>query len=469
MSILTNNSLLYTGMFNLNAATDLIAQSLTRLSSGLRINTAADDPSGAIVSVLMDAQLAGLNAAVDNAQQAGHTVNTAAEAAAGVSASLQEIRTLVLEIANSGALTAAEIEAKQTSIDEAVAAINTLVAATSFNGKQLIDGSGAITTSGVDTSQLDEVTVYSTRLGDTPSLPIDINVITSGQLAEVTHSGASIASSVTLQIQGTLGTTTLTFASGAAASAIVAGVNNDTTDTGVSATLSGADGIRFGSTTYGSSAFVSVSVVSGTFNLDSDDGSGTDYGRDAVAIVNGRSVQGQGLKLSYVTPRLTFSATLDESFGAGQADAFHVIGGGLTFQLTGDAVAGVTLGIPNLHAATIGGPTGKVSQVVSGGTYSATDNANTALAIVDEALQQVALLEGRLGGFSTYTLEPTASVLQDSLTQLTAARDAIVNTDFALETANLARGQVLAQTSLALLQIANQQSASLLLLLNGLT
>jgi flagellin len=316
---------------------------------------------------------------------------------------------------------------------------------------------------------LDDVTVYSSRLGGAASLPVTINVTTSAQVAVVTHSGAALASATTLEVQGQNGTATLSFASGAAASAIVAGVNAETANTGVSAALSGTDGVRFNSTEYGADAFVSVTVVTGTFDLDSEGGTGTDYGRDAAAIVNGRLIQGQGLKLTYVGSPLTFSATLDEGFGAGQVDSFDVTGGGLTFQIGAGAAAGVTVGIPNLASAALGGTSGRLSQIISGGSVDATDNASDALAIVDAAIQEVALLEGRLGGFATYTLDRTANALSTAYTQLATAHDAIANTDYALETANFHRGQMLNQASLTMLLVANQQAANVLSLLATLT
>jgi flagellin len=123
------------------------ATSLERLSTGLRINSAADDPSGYVISALLRSQIAGLTQASENSQNVNNMLATANSA-------MQEISKLLLDIQKSviaalgGGLSEDELKAEQASVDAAIQSINSLAQTTRFAGKGLLNGQAALVTSG---------------------------------------------------------------------------------------------------------------------------------------------------------------------------------------------------------------------------------------------------------------------------------------------------------------------------------
>ena len=469
MYSLNTSQIALVSLNHLANANALITRSLERLSTGSRINSAADDPAGSAVATLLECQITDLDQAIQNNQRASSMISTATDALDDVATQLQTIRSLAYDVASDGTLTSEEIAAKQASLDAAVAAINSLANSTTFNGTRLLDGSQNFRTSGVNASQLADVTVHTARLGGATSIPVNVVVTTSAQTAGLTHTGATVTSATVLQLSGLEGTATLSFASGTAASAVVAEVNANQYATGVSAVLSGTDGIIFSSSDYGSNAFVSIQVTSGTFQVDGGNGSGTDYGVDVAGTINAHQATGTGLTLSTVTD--TFSATvrIDEDFGKGTADMFYLTGGGLTFQTGAGAGIGgsTTIGVGGVHSAQLGGLTGKLSDIVSGGSKNVTNYANEALTIIDDAIQQVNLRNTRLGAFQSYTLQSSINVLSTASVQTSGALSLVADTDYALETANLYQGQLLASSALSALQIGYAQAQGVLQLIRS--
>jgi flagellin len=107
-------------------------------------------------------------------------------------------------------------------------------------------------------------------------------------------------------------------------------------------------------------------------------------------------------------------------------------------------------------------------QLGTGGDASlTTDNLDTAAAIVEEAINQVTSLRGRLGAFQRTSLETNKNALGDTLANLTDAESAIRDADFAAETAALTRAQILVQSGTTVLQIANSNPQNVLALLRG--
>jgi flagellin len=119
-----------------------------------------------------------------------------------------------------------------------------------------------------------------------------------------------------------------------------------------------------------------------------------------------------------------------------------------------------------VNTARLGGSSGKLYQLGTGGDASlSTDNLDVAAAIVEEAINQVTSLRGRLGAFQRTSLETNKNALSDTLTNLTDAESAIRDADFAAETAALTRAQILVQSGTTVLQIANSNPQNVLALL----
>ena len=119
--------------------------SLQRLSSGLRINSAADDPAGLVISEQQGAQIAGLQAAIQNTTTATTLVQTADGALSTINNLLAQIRGLAVSSANSGVNDANSLAANQAQIANALSTIDRIAANTQFGTKNLLDGSAGIT------------------------------------------------------------------------------------------------------------------------------------------------------------------------------------------------------------------------------------------------------------------------------------------------------------------------------------
>src|SRR5215469_2501147 len=212
-------------------------KTLQRLSTGLRINSGEDDPAGLIASQQLKAEMAGISQAVSNSQRANNVIATAEGALNEVSSLLQSVKGLIVQAANSGAMSSDEIAANQLQLDSAVQSITRISETTTFAGLHLIDGSLSYLTSGLNSNAIEALDISQANLGTNTSLPVQVNVLTSAQQANLEFSASSIAKSVTLEITGNAGTQTLTFTSGTAASAIAYAINTTSDSTGVMAKM----------------------------------------------------------------------------------------------------------------------------------------------------------------------------------------------------------------------------------------
>ena len=397
-----------------------LSTTLRRLSTGLKINSGADDPAGLIASQSLQSQMAGINQAVSNSQRATNVLSTADAALNEVSNLLDSIKALVVASANTGAESTAEISANQLQVDSAVQSITRIANTTTFDGMNLINGSLDYITSGVSASAIASVQISQADFGTSPTIPVSLNVITSAQTAGLQFRGSAIASSVTLQITGNTGVQTLSFTSGTKSSAIAFAVNSISDTTGVTAALinpaNAASGVAFHSSGYGSSNFVSVAAQSGTFATVDVAGASEQrvVGRDAVATVNGAVVHGSGLNLDVNTGSLNMNLTLSSKFGDGKS-TFTITGGGALFQLGGVVSSSqqVDLGIGSVAASQLGNSdVGFLNDIVTGGRASLVGGkAGTAGQILEAAITQVAELRGRLGAFEKNTLNTTGIII----------------------------------------------------------
>lgn len=472
-TINTNIQSLYAQNGLANSETQLNT-SLERLSTGLKINSGADDPAGLVASQGLKSEMSGISQAIDNSQQANNVIATADGALGEVSSLLQTIVGLVDQAANSGAMSAGEIAANQLQVDSAIQTITRISDTTEFDGQHLIDGSLDYLTSGVHTSAVQALSIAQANLGTQPNMPVQVDVLTSARTAQLNFVGSSIAHSVTLQIQGPDGTQSLSFTSGTTASAIAFAVNTNSDATGVVAKMNNASnaasGIQFDSIGYGSTNFVSVTAQTGTFTTKNTAGQDETRttGVDAVATINGQRVIGNGLELKLNTSSLNVDMTLNSDFGAGKTN-FAITGGGAMFQLGPQVVSNeqVSIGIQSVAADNLGnGNVGWLSDIATGGSASlVSGNAAQASQIVQTAISQVADLSGRLGAFQTDTLDTNVDSLNVALENVTSSESSIVDTDFAAETANLSRAQILVQAGTSVLATANSTPQDVLSLL----
>ena len=446
--------------------------SLQRLSTGLKINSGADDPAGLIASEALKAEQTGINAAIDNANRATNIIGTAEGGLNEVSNLLNELQGLVNQSANTGALSADEVSANQLQVDSILNTINRIANSTSFQGKNLLDGSLAYTLSGAGTSAFDTIAVNGANLPGNKAETVVVQVLNSATLGQVTFAGAGGSaviggSAVTLQIAGNLGTQQLSFAGSTHLSAITAAINNITGETGVTASANGAN-LAFKSQEFGSTQFVSVQAVSGTFAV-TGGSSGKAFGTDAQVNVNGAKATVDGVNVTYRDTNLDMDFKLSAGLNAGQTKAFGITGGGATFQLGSEVkdTLKTSIGIQSVSTSSLGdSTTGFLSSMATGGANQlTTPSLSTAQRILSESINQVSSLRGRLGAFQKYTLGSTINSLGVAYENITAANSSIADTNFASETANLTRYQILAQASTTVLSNANSAPQNVLTLL----
>ena len=486
LTVTNTNTLSLLNILNRNSVqqSDIFRQ----LTTGLRINSGKDDPAGLIALSNLNAELNAVNAALGNNQRTDSMLTVADSAIGEISSLLGEIETLVLASTSEANLTASEVAANQSLIDDALASIDRIVNTTNFNGKKLLDGSFSIQTTGVNgNANLSNLRVFS-RSQSTNNTSLTVTRVASAQTASATFAfaGGSARTQGTTEVAvtGTLGTATLTLTSGLTQSEIVAAVNAAKDLTGVSA-IQGAGHVRLSSTTFGSDAFVSVEVLSGgTINADygtaTDDGDTTNdiqnsskqRGVDAVVTINGQAAGTDGLNVSYNAGGLALEFTLGTDFGTGntadESTSFTVLAsGGATFQLGSTASTRSTIGLDSLASFNLGGGNGsaRLSELKSGGSASLSNDVSGALAAVRSAVGEVASVRGRLAGFQKYQVGSAIRSLESAAVGLTGAVSSIGDTDFAEATARLNRQQVLIQSGVALLGVVNQQAAQILSLL----
>jgi flagellin len=291
---------------------------------------------------------------------------------------------------------------------------------------------------------------------------------------------------VTMELAGSQGVITLTLTSGSSASAIVAAVNNQTDASGIEAvfinTTNANSGVVFRSVGFGSDEFVSVRIINdptgdGEFINSVVDVDGNllkrDTGQDVVAIINGTQTLGEGLKAILNTTLLTLDLTLSPTFAqqTTSAASFAITGGGSLFQLGPqvDTNQQEIIGIQSVSATRLGDPlVGFLSELVTGGSKSLVNGAfREASDVLDTALNQISILRGRLGALERNMLDTNIRQLQITFENLTASESVIRDTDFATETTELTRAQILQAVGTSVLALANTSNQNVLALLGG--
>lgn len=490
--------------------------SLTRLSTGLRINRGKDDPAGLIASENLRSELRAANSAISNSERADQVVSIADGALTEVSGLLTELQGLITSTANGAGLSESEKEANQLQINSILETIDRISSATNFQGSKLLNGNFGFQTEGVS-AVVEDFTIRGAKF-ETDELGVDVVVTQSAQQGQLylNMGGAALDlggqnSSFVIEIAGSLGSRELSFSSGVSASDIATTINSFSDVTGLTASAS-ASGVTLKSVEYGDSEFTSVKIVDdgglqdvnsnvGIYNFESDDantvdtstqvefdstaaGQGIrDLGQDVGATINGLVATAKGRTISvnsdFLDVKLTLSATEGSganAITAGAVSAFDITGGGADFQLASQVnIAGkVSIGIDDVAVRKLGQYTDSETQseyhlddLGSGKGLNVVDadNLSAAQKVVSAAIEEVSTLRGRLGAFQKNTIGANIRSLNIAIENTAAAESAIRDTDFATETAALTRSQILVQSSATILSMANQQPQTALQLL----
>lgn len=501
----------------LRRTSDDLELRLQRLSTGLRINRGADDPAGLIVSERLRSEIKAVDQGISNAERASGVISTAEGALAEVSELLTSIKALVVEAANTGAVSSEERAANQLQIDSAINSITRISNTASFAGLKLLDGSLDYLTSGINTTNIAKVKVNAASFGTRSTVPIDVRVIGSAQVGTLYLStsafpvAGNLPSAITIEIAGPDGVQVFDFASGISIDAVISAINAYTDNTGVvaarvSAGLSGVNaGIRIQTLGFGSQSFVSVRRLGGppssflrTYALTNNGappasgfpGAGTitntgrDTGKDVQAVVNGAVATGKGLGLSVRSAALDLELVLHQAYAQtipSTSTSFNITGGGALYQLGPQVTSSqqTNIAVQSLADSRLGGtlitPSGASNPVLQflntlktgGGNDLLSRNFINASKILDSAIDEVSVLRGRLGAFERNTLQTNIRSLQSAVENVTAASSQIRDADFASETSALTRAQILNQAGTVVLQTTNSQAQNVLSLLSG--
>jgi flagellin len=440
---------------------------LERLATGLRINRGKDDPAGLIASEILRSEISAIGQAIDNSQRAINVISTAEGAINETSRLLLDLRSLIVNTANEGALSDEEIEANQLEIDNILASIDRISNTTSFGTKKLLNGSQAYTLSSANgaalTNALESISVFSARVPEGGIQNVVVQVTASAETGTLSINGTQTSAS-TIEITGTRGSEILAFASGTSIADIATSINSLKESTGVSATVSGSS-LSVNSTTFGSDSFVQIKTLSGSFIDGTTYTAGAtevrDEGVDPTVLVNGQVADTNGIRVDIRTGNLDGRFYLDSAFAqqTTSAASFQITGGGSLFQLGPDVSpqGQVSVGINSISSGALGNSVvGFLDSIRSGGDNEVKGkNFIAAQNILEEAINQVATARGRLGSLQKNQIETNINSQQVALENVSSSESAIRDADIAQEVSALTRAQILFQSTQQTLQIAN--------------
>lgn len=460
-------------MNNLNKSSNKLSVSLTRLSTGLKINSGKDDPAGLIQGEFLRQEISSSRSAVANNNRANNLLSTTDAALGEIGNLLDDVRGILTTAANKGVLSQDEITANQAAVDSAVSSITRIASNTQFAGKKLLDGNLGFELSGVSKDAtadnfFSDVKVFRNNFNATgDAVTVSVEVTADPTQATVTLDAATAGADSVIEVTGSKGSATISIADGQDVDDAINAVSDTTGITAAGAVLTSTD--------YGENAAVKVRNITGDLMTDSEL---TDQGSNAVGTINGQSFSSDGLKATLKTAALEVEVTFSAP-GAGTlvgaAETFQITGGGAQFQLGLEinSASQINVGFGSFLASSLGHSNNTdgdrtLQSITTGGSNSlVNDRASIAADIVKEAIGQVSGFRSRIGALQKYTIESNINSLQVGIENLSAARSQIVDADFAEETANLTRSQILVQAGTSVLSIANSRPQSALALLGG--
>jgi len=485
-SVINTNVASLNAQRNLSTSQSSLNTSIQRLSSGLRINSAKDDAAGLAISDRMSSQIRGMNQATRNANDGVSMAQTAEGALSSSGDILQRIRELAVQSSNSSNSTS-DRKALQTEVTQLTSELNRIAGTTEFNGQKLLDG-----TSGTSNFQVGaNANQLISMSGANFSTSVYGNNSLQQNAPDPTATGAVAAGK--LVVNGFQGSKTVEFGADITAKAAVAKINEVSGDTGVTASaktdanLKGVAGKSYTfDITSDNGTAVSVSFSVGSKNTSDDYAS-------AISAFNAQTAK-TGVTASYDSAnggvKLTNANGADIKLENKSADVTVSTANLGTYQKDGKslntttvpvgAAAGVAKGnitLDSEQSFSTADVTGSVSGWSLGGKSSALksvadldistfEGAQAAIKTADAALSTVNSKRAEYGALQS-RFSSAISNLQSTTENLSASRSRIVDTDFASETANMTRGQILQQAGTSMLAQANSLPNGVLSLLRG--
>lgn len=470
---------------NMNTSQASLNQSLQRLSSGLRINSAKDDSAGLAISERMTSQIRGLNQAARNANDGISLAQTAEGGLAEIGNNLQRLRELAVQSANA-TNSASDRAALQSEATQLTAEITRVAGQTQFNGINLLDGSFASQAFQVGANANQTISISSignaqgTALGQ-HQMTLDGTVTgnTKAAAADLTG-GNTIAVEAALTITTAGGGSTAAFGYAALddAKAIAAAINTAASAYGVTATASNSATL---------SAIGAAGTVAFTLNGSAISAAGVTTADSTTLMTAINAATGStGVVASFTTSGLTNSLTLTAADGrdisildytntgaVGDTAVFSGVtlteGGTDSSIKTGTVLLASSKGTisttgANADVFAAAGINTSTLASVSAASIATASGAQSAISVIDSALEAISSSRADLGAYQN-RFSSAISNLQTSSENISAARSRIQDADFAAETATLTRGQILQQAGVAMLAQANSLPNNVLSLL----
>ena len=475
---------------NLNKAGDALSTSMTRLSSGLKINSAKDDAAGLQMANRLTSQTKGMTVAIANANNGSSIAQTAEGAMQESTNILQRLRELALQASN-GDKSADDRAALQQEFTAKTGELTRIAQTTTFGGRNILDGSfqNQAFQVGADANQtisfgMSDISAVSlkgtsseaTVAGTKTSLSGAVN----GQAMSFPGAGATpgLGSPADIKINGTTIKLAATLAS---VSAVAAEINKVTTatapavGTGVTATPS-ADGTRLELTSAdgkaiklengdgddGAGALAKLGLTAGTSAPKLADASSINLNGTDIKFAAGSTMADVVSSINSASTGVTASLKDDGTLSLFSTKDIKVANGSTASglkELGLDTAAGAGA-VPDL------GVTKAVSQESSVADLSILDanSAQKTIQALSGAIEQIDTQRAALGAVQN-RFDSTVANLQSISENSTAALGRVQDTDFASEAAQLTKQQTLQQASTAILSQANQLPSSVLKLL----
>ena len=483
---------------------------MERLSSGIRINSAKDDAAGLAISTRMTANIRGLAAAIRNANDGISLTQTAEGSLASIGDNLQRIRELAVQSANSSN-NATDRAALHAEASQLVSEIDRIAANATFNGIKLLDGSyqdqNLQVGSGNEVNDRISISIASAKssslgVGGGSSYSTVVNGGTSPTAVGSTAllSGALALNGYVVGAASTDGVSSI--GSDSSGIAVAAAINAVSGQSGVTASVQKTERTGASVGTVSATGF-GVALAAGTVSIN-----GVNIGAlDAATSVVGRGAQmaaainAKSGQTGVIAEFNTSSGAVKLSAGDGRNIAITVKSNstaistamtGLTHDsngTTGDGAAttvtrssvklsssnaqGITvegLTAAGLAAAGLNGVTSYTPATATAGAGVSTvdlttaTGSQTALSTLDKAINTITDARAAMGAYQN-RLNASISNLETSSMNLQASRSRILDTDYAKETTNLAKSQIIQQAATAMLAQANQSAQSVLALL----
>jgi flagellin len=477
----------------LTGSGNALSTSLQRLSSGLRINSAKDDAAGLAIAQRFTAQINGLDQAARNANDG---ISLAQTAEGGLSTSgdiLQRMRQLAVQSAN-GTNSSSDRASLQLEVSQLQQELNRIAGTTQFNGMNVLDGSMSATQFqvGANANQTISFGISSAKASDLGNYTLatatgaGIAVATTAAASTTPVSNSNVAQTLTLAGNGK--STSVAVTAGESAYAVANAVNAASSTTGVSAnaittaTLSGLsstgtvsfnlNGKAVSATVSATNDLTSLStainaqsastgvtatVNGGTITL--TEATGKDIAIDSFTNSSGGTINLQG-EDAFNNNATTGAAATLTSGGTNSS----TVGGEIQFGSSNGYTISTTDTTGTLFASTA--QQASTLSAISSLDITTVQGANNALSTIDAALTAINNSRAALGAIQN-RFTNTISSLNTTSENLSAARSRIQDTDFATETANMTRNQILQQAGTAMLAQANSLPNNVLTLLKG--